>query len=211
MNLDPASHTSLNLRRAREGDSGSLGWIVERFSPLLLASARYRLPRQLRHVHDPEDLVQDVWCVVLPKLAELDPDSTRYTPVFVKYISQVLQYRLNNLMRKHIRGKPAVERGRKNRDGETSSPLDHVPAEVAGAVTRLLQAEQRELVLSVLEELGERDREIIVLRGIEQHPYAEIATVTGDEPGTLAVRYQRALARVRKKLPGSVFDELGSD
>ncbi len=202
--------TSLYLQKAREGDEGSLSWVVDRFSPVMLANARYRLPNKLREYYDPEDIVQDVWCIVLPKLSELDPDSSRYTPIFVKYLSQVLQYRINNLIRKHIRGKPAIERGQVNDGTELHNPVDVFPDSMAGAVTRLIHSEQRDMVLATLEDMSERDREILVLRGIEQHPYQEIASILNEDAAGLAVRYQRALAKIRKLLPGSAFDELSS-
>ena len=39
--------TTFHVRRAREGDAPSLEWIVNRFAPVLLANARYRLGKGL--------------------------------------------------------------------------------------------------------------------------------------------------------------------
>ena len=52
-----------------------------------------------------------------------------------------------------------------------------------------------------------RDRELILLRGVEQNSYQAIAAVVGRDPKVLAVQYSRALAKLRAKLPESVFTE----
>ena len=58
---DPAFLTSYHVRRAREGSRESVEWVVKKFTPILLASAHYRLRGALRSLYDPEDLVQEVW------------------------------------------------------------------------------------------------------------------------------------------------------
>ena len=64
------------------------------------------------------------------------------------------------------------------------------------------------IVLAAIEELSERDREIVVLRAIEQHSNQDAAELLGIAPNTAAQAFGRALGRLREKLPGSVFDEL---
>src|SRR5262245_26763813 len=73
--------TSCHVRRAREGDSQSIAWLVERFAPALLAQAHYRLRSLPRGLYDPEDLVQDAWIAALPHLPSLSARDARYTPV----------------------------------------------------------------------------------------------------------------------------------
>ncbi|MEM7230585.1 MAG: sigma-70 family RNA polymerase sigma factor [Planctomycetota bacterium] len=203
----PAGQTSLHVRRARDGDSQSLEWVVEKFSPLLLASARYRITPSLRRVCDAEDLVSEVWLVALPRLAELQARDERYTPVLLRFLSSTLVNKMNNLVRKHLRGKPKLQ-GPKS---ETDDPLSQVPAPVTGIVTRLSKQEERGSVLHALESLPDRDREIIVLRGIEQQPYRDIEALVGGDAKSLAVRYSRALEKLRRQLPESVYTELSDD
>src|SRR5262245_40615244 len=50
---DPDAVTSIHVQRAKHGDEASLDWIVRRFTPLLLAQARYRLGASLRAHYDP--------------------------------------------------------------------------------------------------------------------------------------------------------------
>ena len=209
---DPALVTSYHVRRARGGDRESLDWLIERFSPLLRAAAEYRLTRSLRRLYDPDDIVQEVWVTAIPRLPELSPRDERYTPVLMKFLSTALLYKIKNLIQKHIRGKPArQEASAPGAEDTRADPLDQLPAGDTGVASRLGRQETRDLVAESLEKLDPRDREIIVLRGVEQHPYREIASIVGADPKVLAVRYQRALEKLRRALPGSVYEEFGDE
>ena len=107
-------------------------------------------------------------------------------------------------MQKHILGKPAQRRPASH---DETDGLEELSKTVTGVVTRVARQEIRDAVWRSLERLGDSDRELIVLRGIEQHPYREIAAVVGGEPKSLAVRYCRALQKLRSELPDSVFTE----
>jgi len=200
--------TSIRVRRAIEGDVESLGWIVEHISPLLLSQARYRLSKHLQGIYDPEDLVQDVWMTALPKLDVLESREHRMTPVLLKYLSRVLLNHYRNLLHKHVHGKPL----RLPLEGTVSGPeeggalvlsIDH-----SDALEKAMQSELCERVLASIENLERTDREIVILRGVEQSTNHEAALVLRIEPGTVAVRYHRALLKLRNALPASIFDEL---
>ena len=77
-------------------------------------------------------------------------------------------------------------------------------------VVSALQSAEK-LISEGLDKLGEDDRTIIILRGIEQHPYKAIASVLNEEAKTLSVRYSRALKKLRELLPNSVYDEFIDD
>ncbi len=203
---DTEQLTTYHVRRAREGDAPSLEWIVNRFAPVLLANARYRLGKSLSKIYDPEDIVNDVWAVALPKLADLPARNNRYTPVVMKYLSTTLVYRINNLVEKHIKGKP------KNiGESAASGPLDNLAAGATGVFTVTMRRDTRDEILSALNGLEERDRELILLRGVEGQSYKEIAVLLGGDAKQLAVTYQRAINKLREILPGSIFQDFDSD
>ena len=107
---EDGSHlTSIHIQQAVQGDLESLGWVVRRFTPVLLAQAAYRIDTGLRHLYDPEDLVHDVWTTALPKLSDLPVQEKGFTRLLVKFLSTILLYRFNNLVRKQITGKPRRE------------------------------------------------------------------------------------------------------
>jgi RNA polymerase sigma-70 factor (ECF subfamily) len=75
---------------------------------------------------------------------------------------------------------------------------------VAGIVKR----ETQNLVRTCIDELEEKDRQILILREIEQLPNQAVATILPLTPQAVAMRYRRAIERLRDRLPGSVFDEI---
>jgi len=197
--------TTMHVRQAVAGNEQSRSWIVARFTPLLLTQARYRLRGDLGRLTEPADVVQDVWLRVLPRLDELTPEQ-RYTPVLVSYLSRAVLFQINNVMRTALR-----RRARGAVDAKGGDEIGEVRDERTGIVTMLARGERRDAVLAAIEALGEDDREVLVLRAIEQHPNQIAAGMLGVEPGTLAVRYHRALKKLREQLPDSVFDEFGDD
>ena len=190
--------TTRHVERARAGDADSLAWIVERFTPLLTAQARHRLGKRLGRLVEPEDVVQDTWVVALGVLPTLRFEGPRGTPTLVRFLATTLLYRVNNLARKHLRGEVA----------EDALGLESLDARTRGAVTRLRTSEQADALLTAISELPERDREVVVLRGIEQHGLARVAELTGDTPNAVSLRWNRALERLRKRLGATVLDDL---
>jgi RNA polymerase sigma factor (sigma-70 family) len=202
---DAAANTSFHVRRAVSGNAESLAWVVARLTPLLLAQAEYRLGPVLRAHYEPADLVQDAWLVALPRLPDLVAREQRLTPVLLRFLSSTLVYRINNLARKHLKGE--VHQRPAEQPAE-SAVLANLPADQTGAVTQAVRQEHRDLVVGLLQELEEKDREILILRGIEQLPNATVAVMLGLSPDATTMRYGRALKRLRAKVVASVFDEL---
>ncbi|MBK8978168.1 MAG: sigma-70 family RNA polymerase sigma factor [Planctomycetes bacterium] len=181
----------MHVRRAVGGDATSLTWVVERFTPLLRAQAAYRLGSGLTRFVDAEDLVQDVWVRTLPKLGDLSPRDERLAPVLVRYLGVTLLRRLKDLVDRHLTGKPAV--------GEVS--VGELAIDRSGVVTRAMRREDHHELQRRLDALDPRDREILVLRGIEQRGNGEVAALLGVPANPAAVRYRRALEKLRDLWP----------
>ncbi|MBK8096210.1 MAG: sigma-70 family RNA polymerase sigma factor [Planctomycetes bacterium] len=199
---DPGPLTTLHVHRAVRGDSQSLAWLVERLSPLLLAQASWRLGSTLRAHCEPADLVQEAWLVLLPRLSGLAPHDGRMTPVLLSFLTTTILNRVHNLLRRHARRllhTPASD------EGTSPSQVQDPRSGVIAAATR---AEVACRVRSALELLEPADREIILMRGIEQQAPEEVAAQLSLSRGTLSKRYRRALAKLRERLPDSVFHEL---
>ncbi len=202
--------TTIHVRAAIDGDTNSTSWIIERFTPLLLAQARYRIGPKLQRMIDPEDLVQDTWAVALPKLTTLPARGNRFTPVVVRFLSTTLLYTFNNLLRKHINRQESTHRS--DKDGSTRpSPLNNISADMTGVVTQAVRVESVNHIYQAIEQLSESDREIIVLRGIEQNSLEDISKMLDITTKNASVRYGRALARLRDAMPDAIFRDLPND
>jgi RNA polymerase sigma factor (sigma-70 family) len=203
--------TSFHVQRARDGDARSLEWIVERFSPLLLAQAKFRLGERLRKIHEPEDLVNEVWAITLPRLAELGAREGRHAPVLIKFLATTLLNRVNDWVRAEITG----PRGRLQAGGpggnEGDPTVGRVPTDSDGVVTAAVRRERDGDIAKVIDSLEPEDREIIVLRAIEQNPGNVVALVLDISEKAVSMRYRRALDRLKARLPASVFEELAPD
>ena len=129
----------------------------------------------------------------------------------MKYLSTTLVYRINNLVEKHIKGKPKNIGESASSDTEAGGPLDNLSAGATGVFTVTMRRDTRDEILSALNGLEERDRELILLRGVEGQSYKEIAVLLGGDAKQLAVTYQRAINKLREILPGSLFQAFASD
>lgn len=200
---DADTLTTMHVRGAIAGNRESLDWVVTRLSPLLLAHASYRLGPLLRNSCDPHDLVSEAWLVALPRLAELPSRSGRYTPVLLRFLSTTIVNKVLSLARAHAR------RGADRASAMTAfDPLDELPAETSGVITAAVRRERWDRVREALDGLDDADREVILLRGIEQLSPAAIAVQLDSTAAAIARRYQRAVGKLRARLPGSIFDEL---
>jgi len=85
-------------------------------------------------------------------------------------------------------------------DGE---PL---PAETIGVVSRVVRGEQKDRLWELLDTLDPAERELLVLRGIEQQDNKVVAEILGETPNAVSLRYDRLLTRLRRQLTGTIFD-----
>lgn len=201
---DPGAQTSWHVRHAIDGAADSVAWLIRRLSPLLIAQAEYRIGNALRSQCDPEDLVHDAWLAALPRLGALRARNGRYTPVLLRFLGTAVLNRVHNLLkRQRHRSALQIDATAASQDGAALDPA----SQHSEAVTRAIRNETRAHVRELLDGLGEPDREIVLLRGIEQQPMAAVAAIVGLHRDATAKRYQRALARLRDAMPGSVFDE----
>lgn len=170
--------------------------VVERFTPLLHAQANYRLGR-LRQLYDADDIVNDVWARALPHLAELCARPELLRAVVLKFLTTTLHYRVRDLAEKHFVGKPEAR----------AESLSLLPEQHSGVVTRAARGERATHLRAALQSLAEEDRAVLVLRGIEQRPFEDVASALTVSPEACKKRYQRALARLRATLGDDLADD----
>lgn len=197
---------SVLIARAATGDRDSCAALVERVDPLLLLYARRQLRAPVDSRFDAEDIVNDAWARILPRIRELQPSDGKLTRALLKFAATVINNRLRDLARAHREPGPSLGPAASSEGygARRFEPADESPGIVSVVVRRELEARLKGCIAG----LPERDREIILLRGIGQQSNEEVATLLGVRPGTIAVRYHRALERLRQQLPMSVFDDL---
>lgn len=199
--LDELSH---HVLRAQAGDPESLTWVVVYFSPLLQAQARYRLRGAAQNDCDPDDLVDETWAVTLPRLGDLRGDPRTLGRALLGFLTRTLLNKAQTL-RDRQRRRPGTQG---MRAGPGSSVLDQCSDKLGSASATFRSLEGQEALHAAIASLSAEDHEIVVLRGLEQRPNDEVAGLLGLTPAGASRRYQRALERLRRRLPGSLFDGL---
>jgi RNA polymerase sigma-70 factor (ECF subfamily) len=196
------------LERAGRGDGGARQQLLERHRGRLRQMIAVRLDRRLAARVDPSDVVQEA-------LAEADRKLAGYLerrPLpFYPWLRELAWERLAKLHQHHLQT-------RKRSVTREEQPLPGLPEESALELARRLVApgtspshravreELRGRVRDALARLGERDREVLVLRYLEQLSTAETAAVLGVTEGAVKTRHLRALGRLRGLL-GDAFAE----
>jgi RNA polymerase sigma-70 factor (ECF subfamily) len=197
------------LRRAGQGDPVARQQLLVRYQQRLRQMVAVRLDRRLAARIDPSDVVQETLAEALQQLS----DYLQQPPLpFYPWLRQLAWKRLAALYRRHIRaGKRSV-----CREEQRSPPLpDESALDLAGrllapgssASARLRREELYGRVQAALAQLPERDREVLVLRHLEQLSTAEIAAVLGITEGAVYTRHLRALERLRGLLGDDFLEE----
>lgn len=128
--------------------------------------------------------------------------------MLVKYLSTTLLQKASKIARDYARELRPRREGSVAPKTNSAAGLDGFAAEITDPRERAEAREMREVLRTCLDTLGPLDREILVLRGIEQMPNRRVAEKLGQQPATVSMRYRRALGRLRVALPDSVFAEL---
>jgi RNA polymerase sigma-70 factor, ECF subfamily len=195
------------VRGAVAGDAAGLATLVERLTPALLVQAEHRVGGALRRFVDPADVVNDVWLAALPKLADFRPPRSRATAALLGFLGVILLRRVRDLYEKHFADKPAQIEAAAGASS-TADPMAALSADTTGVVTRATRGERRETLRAAIAELDDVDRAVVVLRAIEGRPMEEVTKATGLGANHVSVRLRRALEKLRRLLPRSVFEDL---
>jgi RNA polymerase sigma-70 factor, ECF subfamily len=170
-----------------------------------------RLDRSLNRREDASDVVQGVLLEASRRLA----DYLRQPPMpFQLWLRQIARDQLIDVHRRHrVAGRRSIDRERSITANEffDRSSMDLASALRDHGLTPAAEAIRRELVDRfhvALEELGEDDREILIMRHFEHLSNAESADALGLSEPAAGMRYLRALRRLRDLLARRPNQEL---
>ncbi len=198
----PQPDTEELLRQAGDGDPGARDGLLARHRDRLRKMIAWRLDRRLAARVDPSDVVQDV---LLEANAKMDRYLRERPLPFFPWLRALAGERLALLHRRHVwaRGRSVLreEPGVLNLPDESAAELAaRLVTSSTSPTHRALRQEQRERVRQALGRLPERDREVLVLRNLEQLSVADTAEVLGISAGAVKLRHLRALERLRALL-----------
>jgi RNA polymerase sigma-70 factor (ECF subfamily) len=197
------------LALAGSGDDAACQRLLVLHRDRLCRMVATHLDRRLAARIDPSDVVQETLLEAAQKLAEY----LRQRPVaFYPWLRQIAWEHLLKVQERHLlaRKRSAAREERllpALSDGSALALADRLVASGTSPSNRLLRDELRGRVHAALAELPERDREVLVLRYLEQLSFSEIAVVLEINEGAVKMRHTRALMRLSPLLSRDAAEE----
>ncbi len=177
------------LRRLRDRD--------ERAFRELLASHRDRVFnitfRMLGNRQEAEDVAQEVFITVF-KTIDTFREEAKFSTWLYRVTVNHCKNKIKYLARRHDRDREELDEVSVGSNGAIGAPVPAAP-------DRALEGAQMEtLIAEAIGKLDPEQREVVVLRDIEDLSIEEICEITGLPDGTVKSRLHRARLALRKKL-----------
>lgn len=199
------------IEQAASGDQAARQALFTRHRVRLRQMVAVRLDDRLARRVDPSDIVQDA---LVEAHRTLDDYLRRRPLPFYPWLRRRAWEQLAQVHRQH------VEAGKRSLLQERRGDLDLPDRSAQLLANRLIASgtspsrnaireETRDRVRAALDELPPRDREILVLRFLEQLSTAEAAAVLGIGEAAVSSRLVRALARLQGLLEDGQMAEDG--
>jgi RNA polymerase sigma-70 factor (ECF subfamily) len=193
-----SSETQSLLRAAGTGDRRAFDQLLARHRPELRQFIELRMDPKIRGRVDPSDVVQETQLEVVRRL----PDFLERQPMpFHVWLRKTAYERLLMARRQHVEAAQravGLEMPLPDRSSfllaQRLLPRGSTPSQ------RLSRRELARRVHQILAQLPDVDREILVVRNLEERSYQEIAYILDIDPAAARKRYGRALLRFHKLL-----------
>lgn len=195
------------LERASRGESQARQELLKKYRDRLRDMVSIRMDHRLLPRLDASDVVQETYVKAWQNLS----DYLQRRPLpFYAWLRQIAWERLIQLHREHVQAqKRSVKRERNlvlQLPHHSSMELARrLVAPTSSPSLRLLRNEMSDRVHAALEHLSSLDREVLVLRHLEQLSMAEIAGLLGRTVGAIKIRHLRALERLRSIMEDESF------
>jgi RNA polymerase sigma-70 factor (ECF subfamily) len=186
------------IHAARQAEPGALERLLESLRNYLRLLARTGIDTSVRGKADPSDLVQET---LLKAHQHFDQFRGQTEAELAVWLRQILARNLVDLVRRY--------RMASARQVSREQSLEKMIADSAAALDNLIEnngsspsavAQRRELpvvLADVLAELDVDDREVIILRSIEELSWPQVAKRMKRSEGAVRILWARALKKIR--------------
>lgn len=184
--MDPEAEAAL-LARARAGSRDALGDLLERGAERLLALIRLRLGPTLRAELESRDILQTT---LLRAVDRFDSFKGEHVVALKAWLARIAENEIRDQADFH---------GRQRRDAAQRVPLEGRPeverlaARVRSETSRIALGEELARLEHALETLAPDQREVIVLRRLEELSFGEVAERLGRSPDACRMLFARAM------------------
>jgi RNA polymerase sigma-70 factor, ECF subfamily len=192
--------------RASRGDTEARQQLLVRHRDRLRRMVAVHLDRRVAARIDPSDVVQEALMDAAQKLSDYLEE--RPLP-FYPWLRRLAWDHLIRLHQHHLatRKRSALKEEKLGLPDESVLELAQRLISPGSSPSRhLLREELRDRMRAGLDQLAESDREVLVLRYLEQLSMSEIAAVLGLQEGAVKMRHTRALRRLCDQLGGGLSE-----
>jgi RNA polymerase sigma-70 factor (ECF subfamily) len=203
MTQSPQNDTDRLVQQAAAGDRRAAEALMERHRRRLRRMIAVRLDARIAARVDPSDVVQETLMVAHERLEAYLRDPA--VPFYV-WLRQLAWDRLADLHRFHVRAqRRSVAREYRwtpaaLSDESALSLFGRLPSPLSSLGEKMLRQELLGRVRHAMQRLRETDREILVMRHLEELSVQEVAEILGIAPGTVKSRHFRALEKLQSLL-----------
>jgi RNA polymerase sigma-70 factor (ECF subfamily) len=195
--------TEVLIEHARGGDGAARQALLARHRARLRRMVACRLDRRVAARVDPSDVVQEALAEAAHRLS--DYLRTRPLP-FYPWLRRLAWEHLLRLHQRHLAHKRSVLReepqGYAPSDESVQELADRLAAPSGTPSNRVIREEMYARVRQALTALADAEREVLLMRYVEQLPVADIAAVLGISEAAVKMRHRRALDRMSRLLAG---------
>lgn len=179
----PLGETQQLFEQARRGTPADVNAFYERCARKLLPLIRLRLGRTLRREMESRDILQTVLCKSFQRLKQVDDPAA-----VMSWLARIAENEIRDQADFYQRAR---------RDHALRAQLDDaadVPSPVRQALSVAIMSEQASRLEAALESMSGAEREVIVLRKLEELTFPEIATRLGKTEDACRMAFSRAMA-----------------
>lgn len=186
------------LARARGGEDLAVQELLARYRGRIRQMVSLRMDPRLSARVDASDVVQDAMAAALQQLPAY---LRRGDDAFYPWLRQIALERLIDAHRRHVgaQRRSVVREEQRNvylSDASTLLLANRLAASGTSPSGRAMRGERKQQVRAALDRLEPEEREIVILRHLEQLPHKEIAAVLELTPEAARSRYRRAMERL---------------
>ncbi len=199
-----SQHLAELIERARQGEGGVLGTLLETYRNYLTLLARTQLGRGLQARASPSDVVQETFLEAHRDFGKFRGESQGE---LLAWMRTILLHNIARVVERH--------RGAQKRDVRREDSLRRHVAEMEHSSSRFDMAlvsgwsspsvhvqrrEQAVLLADQLAKLSQPHREVIILRNLEECSFDEVARRMGRSSGAVRMLWLRAIDQLRTQL-----------
>jgi RNA polymerase sigma-70 factor (ECF subfamily) len=193
--MDEPSTTTL-VREFTAGRREAFRTLHRRIAPRLYLWCSLRVPLALRPRFDPEDLMQEIWLRAVRGLPRFDRSVAAFRTWLFGIAANTLAESLRNSALRLRERRLAPDTG-----------FDDLPADVTSVIQQVARREAVQRLVAACDALAAEDRQLLLLRGIEGLPHADVARHLGIQEPAAEMRWRRLVQRLRGQWSAAGFDD----